>query len=442
MSDTQTPLPPHGHNQQPHSALSLNGKTVEFPVYSGSIGPDVVDISKLYAQTGAFTYDPGFTSTASCKSAITFIDGDEGVLLYRGYPIDQLAEQGDFLETCHLLLYGDLPSRHQYLDFKNRVTYHTLLHEQMSRFYTGFRRDAHPMAVMVGVVGALSAFYHDSLDITDPVQRDIAALRMIGKMPTIAAMAYKYSVGQPFIYPRNDLDYAANFLYMTFAVPCEEYKINPILARAMDRIFILHADHEQNASTSTVRLAGSSGANPFACIAAGIACLWGPAHGGANEAALKMLTEIGTVDRIPEFIAKAKDKNSNFRLSGFGHRVYKNYDPRAKVMQTTCKEVLEITGTKNDPLLQVAMELERIALEDEYFVERKLYPNIDFYSGITLKALGFPTSMFTVLFAIARTVGWIAQWKEMIVDPDQKIGRPRQLYVGPEKRDYVALESR
>ncbi|MBC8048634.1 MAG: citrate (Si)-synthase [Chitinophagales bacterium] len=442
MSDTQTPLPPQGHNQQPHSALSLNGKTVEFPVYSGSIGPDVVDISKLYAQTGAFTYDPGFTSTASCKSAITFIDGDEGVLLYRGYPIDQLAEQGDFLETCHLLLYGDLPSRHQYLDFKNRVTYHTMLHEQMSRFYTGFRRDAHPMAVMVGVVGALSAFYHDSLDITDPVQRDIAALRMIGKMPTIAAMAYKYSVGQPFIYPRNDLDYAANFLYMTFAVPCEEYKINPILARAMDRIFILHADHEQNASTSTVRLAGSSGANPFACIAAGIACLWGPAHGGANEAALKMLMEIGTVDRIPEYIAKAKDKNSNFRLSGFGHRVYKNYDPRAKVMQTTCKEVLEITGTKNDPLLQVAMELERIALEDEYFVERKLYPNIDFYSGITLKALGFPTSMFTVLFAIARTVGWIAQWKEMIVDPDQKIGRPRQLYVGPEKRDYVALESR
>ncbi len=442
MADTQTPLPQRGHNEKLHGSLSLNGKTVEFPVYSGSIGPDVVDISKLYAQTGAFTYDPGFTSTASCKSAITFIDGDEGVLLYRGYPIDQLAEQGDFLEACHLLLYGDLPTRHQYLDFKNRVTYHTMLHEQMSRFYTGFRRDAHPMAVMVGVVGALSAFYHDSLDITDPVQRDIAALRMIGKMPTIAAMAYKYSVGQPFIYPRNDLDYAANFLYMTFAVPCEEYKINPILARAMDRIFILHADHEQNASTSTVRLAGSSGANPFACIAAGIACLWGPAHGGANEAALKMLMEIGTVDRIPEFIAKAKDKSSAFRLSGFGHRVYKNYDPRAKVMQTTCREVLEITGTKNDPLLQVAMELERIALQDEYFIEKKLYPNIDFYSGITLKALGFPTSMFTVLFAIARTVGWIAQWKEMIVDPDQKIGRPRQLYVGPEKRDYVALESR
>ncbi len=442
MADTQSSLPPHGHNEKPKGSLSLDGKTVEFPVYSGSIGPDVVDISKLYAQTGAFTYDPGFTSTASCKSAITYIDGDEGVLLYRGYPIDQLAEQGDFLETCHLLLYGDLPSRHQYLDFKNRVIYHTMLHEQMSRFYTGFRRDAHPMAVMVGVVGALSAFYHDSLDITDPVQRDIAAIRMIAKMPTIAAMAYKYSVGQPFIYPRNDLDYAANFLYMTFAVPCEEYKINPILARAMDRIFILHADHEQNASTSTVRLAGSSGANPFACIAAGIACLWGPAHGGANEAALKMLMEIGTVDRIPEFIAKAKDKSSNFRLSGFGHRVYKNYDPRAKVMQTTCKEVLEITGTKNDPLLQVAMELERIALQDEYFVEKKLYPNIDFYSGITLKALGFPTSMFTVLFAIARTVGWIAQWKEMIVDPDQRIGRPRQLYVGPEKRDYVALESR
>ncbi|MDX2265700.1 MAG: citrate synthase [Hyphomicrobiales bacterium] len=431
----------NGEQKSP-STFHLNGKSFEFPVYSGSIGPDVVDISKLYAQTGAFTYDPGFTSTASCKSAITFIDGDEGVLLYRGYPIDQLAEQGDFLEACHLLLYGDLPNRHQYLDFRNRVVYHTMLHEQMSRFYTGFRRDAHPMAVMVGVVGALSAFYHDSLDITDPVQRDIAAIRMIAKMPTIAAMAYKYSVGQPFIYPRNDLDYASNFLYMTFAVPCEEYKVNPVLSRAMDRIFVLHADHEQNASTSTVRLAGSSGANPFACIAAGIACLWGPAHGGANEAALKMLMEIGTVDRIPEYIAKAKDKNSAFRLSGFGHRVYKNYDPRAKVMQQTCKEVLEITGTKNDPLLQVAMELERIALQDDYFVEKKLYPNIDFYSGITLKALGFPTSMFTVLFAIARTVGWIAQWKEMIVDPDQRIGRPRQLYVGPGKRDYVPLEAR
>jgi citrate synthase len=439
MADTKSP---GGGEHKPNSSFNLHGKAFEFPVYGGTIGPDVIDISKLYAQTGAFTYDPGFTSTASCKSAITFIDGDEGVLLYRGYPIDQLAEQGDFLETCHLLLYGELPSRAQYLDFRNRVTYHTLLHEQMSRFYTGFRRDAHPMAVMVGVVGALSAFYHDSIDITDPVQRDIASIRMIAKMPTIAAMAYKYSVGQPFIYPRNDFDYATNFLYMTFAVPCEEYKPNPILARAMDRIFILHADHEQNASTSTVRLAGSSGANPFACIASGIACLWGPAHGGANEAALKMLMEIGTVDRIPEYIARAKDKNSNFRLSGFGHRVYKNYDPRAKVMQQTCREVLEITGTKNDPLLQVAMELERIALQDEYFIEKKLYPNIDFYSGITLKALGFPTSMFTVLFAIARTVGWIAQWKEMIVDPDQRIGRPRQLYVGPAKRDYVTLENR
>ncbi len=424
------------------ATLTVNNKLIELPVYSGSVGPDVIDISKLYSKTGCFTYDPGFTSTGSCKSAITYIDGDEGVLLYRGYPIDQLAEQGDFLETCHLLLYGDLPNQDQYLDFKNRVTYHTMIHEQMIKFFTGFRRDAHPMAVMVGVVGALSAFYHDSIDITDPVQRDIAALRMIAKMPTIAAMAYKYSIGQPFIYPRNDLDYAANFLYMTFAVPCEEYKVNPILARAMDRIFVLHADHEQNASTSTVRLAGSSGANPFACIAAGIACLWGPAHGGANEAALKMLMEIGTVDRIPEYIKRAKDKDDPFRLMGFGHRVYKNYDPRAKVMQQTAKEVLEIVGIKNDPLLQVAMELERIALEDEYFIEKKLYPNIDFYSGITLKALGFPVSMFTVLFAIARTVGWIAQWKEMIADPDQKIGRPRQLYTGPVRRDVIARDKR
>ncbi len=424
------------------AALTVHGKQHDYPVLSGSIGPDVVDISKLYANEGVFTYDPGFTSTASCKSTITYIDGEQGILLYRGYPIDQLAEHGNFLETCHILLYGDLPNKEQYLDFKNRVTYHTMLHEQMNRFYSGFRRDAHPMAVMVGTVGALSAFYHDSLDINDPVQRDIASIRMIAKMPTIAAMAYKYSVGQPFIYPRNELDYASNFLYMNFAVPCEEYKVNPILSRAMDRIFILHADHEQNASTSTVRLAGSSGANPFACVAAGIACLWGPAHGGANEAALKMLEEIGTVDRIPQYIKRAKDKNDNFRLSGFGHRVYKNYDPRARVMQKTCKEVLEIVGIKNDPLLQVAMELERIALEDEYFIEKKLYPNIDFYSGITLKALGFPTSMFTVLFAIARTVGWIAQWKEMIVDPEQRIGRPRQLYVGEKARDYIPLESR
>ncbi len=424
------------------ATLTVANKQYELPVYSGAVGPDVVDISKLYGESGHFTYDPGFTSTASCKSNITYIDGEQGVLLYRGYPISQLAEHGNFLETCHLLLYGDLPNKEQYLDFKNRVTYHTMLHEQMNRFFSGFRRDAHPMAVMVGTVGALSAFYHDTTDINDPVQRDIASIRMIAKMPTIAAMAYKYSAGQPFIYPRNELDYASNFLYMTFAVPCEEYKVNPVLSRAMDRIFILHADHEQNASTSTVRLAGSSGANPFACIAAGIACLWGPAHGGANEAALKMLMEIGTVDRIPEYVKRAKDKNDSFRLSGFGHRVYKNYDPRARVMQRTCKEVLEIVGVHNDPLLQVAQELERIALEDDYFIEKKLYPNIDFYSGITLKALGFPTSMFTALFAIARTVGWIAQWKEMIVDPEQKIGRPRQLYIGEGPRDYTPLETR
>ncbi len=425
-----------------HASLTLDGKSYDLPLMSGAIGPSVIDITKLYRDTGHFTFDPGFTSTASCKSTITYIDGDEGVLLYRGYPIDELAEQGDFLETCHLLLYGELPTRDQYDDFDNRVTYHTMIHEQMSRFFTGFRRDAHPMAIMVGVVGALSAFYHDSTDINDPVQRDIAALRMIAKMPTIAAMAYKYSIGQPFVYPRNELNYATNFLYMCFAVPCEEYRCDPILARAMDRIFVLHADHEQNASTSTVRLAGSSGANPFACVAAGIACLWGPAHGGANEAALKMLEEIGSVDRIPEFIERAKDKNDPFRLMGFGHRVYKNYDPRAKVMQQTAREVLDLVGVHDDPLLQVAQELEKIALEDPYFVERKLYPNIDFYSGITLKALGFPNSMFTVLFAVARTVGWIAQWKEMIADPDQKIGRPRQLYVGPPQRSYIPVQSR
>ncbi|ADP72401.1 citrate synthase I [Rhodomicrobium vannielii ATCC 17100] len=444
MSSTDTNSAHHKGDAKPNGSatLILQNKQIELPVYSGSVGPDVVDISKLYGQSGAFTYDPGFTSTASCKSDITFIDGDKGVLLYRGYPIDQLAENGNFLETCHLLLYGELPNKQEYLQFRNRVTYHTMIHEQMNKFFSGFRRDAHPMAVMVGTVGALAAFYHDSIDINDPVQRDLAAIRMIAKMPTIAATAFKYSIGQPFIYPNNQLDYASNFLYMMFAVPCEEYKVNPVLSRAMDRIFVLHADHEQNASTSTVRLAGSSGANPFACIAAGIACLWGPAHGGANEAALKMLMEIGTVDRIPEFIKRAKDKNDNFRLSGFGHRVYKNYDPRARVMQKTCKEVLDIVGVKNDPLLQVALELERIALEDEYFVEKKLYPNIDFYSGITLKALGFPTSMFTVLFAVARTVGWIAQWKEMIADPEQKIGRPRQLYIGEPQRDYVPLDLR
>jgi len=401
-----------------------------------------VDVGKLYRDTGCFTYDPGFTSTANCVSRITYIDGDDGVLLYRGYPIDQLAEQSNFLEVCYLLLHGELPTREQYDSFRATITRHTMLHEQMTRFYTGFRRDAHPMAVMVGVVGALSAFYHDSTDINDPEQRAVASHRMIAKMPTIASMAYKYSIGQPFIYPRNDLDFTSNFLQMCFAIPCEPYIVSPVLTKALDRIFILHADHEQNASTSTVRLAGSSGANPFACIAAGIACLWGPAHGGANEAALNMLSEIGTVDRIPEYIKKAKDKNSGFRLMGFGHRVYKNYDPRAKVMQKTCHEVLDAVGMKNEPLLEVAMELERIALQDEYFIEKKLYPNIDFYSGITLRALGFPVSMFTVLFAIARTVGWIAQWKEMIEDPEQKIGRPRQLYIGPTERPYAPVERR
>ncbi|MGH6826797.1 citrate synthase [Methyloceanibacter sp.] len=420
----------------------LAGSHHELPVRKGTLGPDVIDITTLYAETGHFTYDPSFTSTASCESKITFIDGEKGVLLYRGYPIDQLAEQGTFMETCYLLLYGELPTKEQYETFCNLITRHTMVHEQMTRFYTGFRRDAHPMAVMVGVVGALSAFYHDSIDIKDPRQREMASVRMIAKMPTIAAMAYKYSIGQPFIYPRNELDYSSNFLHMCFAVPCEEYKVDPILARAMRRIFILHADHEQNASTSTVRLAGSSGANPFACISAGIACLWGPAHGGANEAALEMLQEIGSVDRIPEYVKRAKDKNDSFRLMGFGHRVYKNYDPRARIMQKTCHEVLEAVGHKDDPILQVAMELERIALNDDYFIEKKLYPNIDFYSGITLKALGFPTDMFTVLFAIARTVGWIAQWKEMIEDPSQRIGRPRQLYTGAIERSYIPIEAR
>ncbi|MDP4823841.1 MAG: citrate synthase, partial [Aestuariivirgaceae bacterium] len=408
--------------------LVIGGKELEMPMKKGSIGPDVMDISSLYAQAKMFTFDPGFTSTASCESKITYIDGDEGVLLYRGYPIEQLAEHGDFIETCFLLLYGKLPSLAERKEFEDAITHHTMIHEQMSRFFTGFRRDAHPMAIMVGTVGALSAFYHDSTDINDPHQREIASRRMIAKLPTIAAMTYKYSIGQPFVYPRNDLSYASNFLHMCFAVPCEPYKVNPVLARAMDRIFTLHADHEQNASTSTVRLAGSSGANPFACIAAGIACLWGPAHGGANEAALQMLSEIGHVDNIPKYIEKAKDKNDPFRLMGFGHRVYKNYDPRAKIMQKTAHEVLQELGIKDDPLLDVAVELEQIALKDPYFVERKLYPNIDFYSGITLRALGFPTSMFTVLFALARTVGWIAQWREMIEDPSQRIGRPRQLY--------------
>ena len=424
------------------ATLTVEGKTVDFPVLSGTVGPDVIDISKLYAQTGMFTYDPGFTSTGSCESKITYIDGDEGILLYRGYPIEQLAEKGDFLETCYLLLYGELPTKAQKEDFDNRVTRHTMVHEQMARFFQGFRRDAHPMAVMVASVGALAAFYNDSTDISDPTQRMIASMRMIAKIPTLAAMAYKYNVGQPFVYPKNSLDYASNFLQMCFSVPCEEYKVNPVMAEALDKIFILHADHEQNASTSTVRIAGSSGANPFACIAAGIACLWGPAHGGANEAALQMLAEIGTVDKIPEFIAKVKDKNSTVRLMGFGHRVYKNYDPRAKIMQQMCHKVLAETGHQNDPLLHVAMELEKIALSDEYFIQRKLYPNVDFYSGITLKAMGFPTSMFTVLFAVARTVGWISQWSEMIQDPQQKIGRPRQLYSGATSRDYVGIDKR
>ncbi|KAG1668208.1 Citrate synthase [Nymphon striatum] len=424
------------------SKLSIGSEDFEFAIKSGSVGPDVIDIGKLYAQTGKFTLDPGFTSTASCDSKITYIDGNEGVLLHRGYPIDQLADNGDFLEVCYLLLYGELPTKAQKEDFDHRVTHHTMVHEQMSKFFSGFRRDAHPMAIMCGVVGALSAFYHDSTDISDEHQRMVASLRLIAKMPTIAAMAFKYHTGQPFVYPKNNLDYSANFLRMCFAVPCEEYEVNPVLARAMDKIFILHADHEQNASTSTVRLAGSSGANPFACIAAGIACLWGPAHGGANEAALNMLSEIGHVDRIPEYIARAKDKNDPFRLMGFGHRVYKNYDPRAKIMQKTTHEVLAELGIKDDPLLDVAMELEQIALTDPYFIEKKLYPNIDFYSGITLKALGFPTTMFTVLFALARTVGWIAQWKEMIEDPSQRIGRPRQLYTGATMRDYVDIAKR
>jgi len=422
--------------------LAVNGKTVQLPVRSAAIGPDVVDVQRLYRDTGCFTYDPGFTSTANCSSKITYIDGDEGVLLYRGYPIEELADKSNFLESCYLLLHGELPNKAEFTEFEKTITRHTMVHEQMTRFFTGFRRDAHPMAIMVGTVGALSAFYHDSTDINDQSQRMIASHRMIAKMPTIAAMAYKYSIGQPFIYPRNDLDYTSNFLQMCFAVPCEPYKVDPVLSRALDRIFILHADHEQNASTSTVRLAGSSGANPFACIAAGIACLWGPAHGGANEAALDMLEEIGSVDRIPEYVRKAKDKDDPFRLMGFGHRVYKNYDPRAKVMQKTCHEVLDNLGVRNEPLLQVAMELERIALEDEYFVEKKLYPNIDFYSGITLRAMGFPTSMFTVLFAVARTVGWIAQWKEMIEDPEQKIGRPRQLYIGAGQRSMKPIGER
>ena len=422
--------------------LKIGNKTYNLPIHSPTAGPDVLDIRKLYGQAGVFTYDPGFTSTASCDSTITFIDGDEGVLLHRGYPIDQLAEKSHYLEVCYLLLYGTLPSASELEKFESLVISHTMLHEQMVYFYRGFRRDAHPMAIMTGVVGAMSAFYHDSTDILDAHQRGVASIRLIAKMPTIAAWAYKFSVGQPFIYPRNDLDYASNFLRMCFAVPAEDYEVNPILSRAMDRIFTLHADHEQNASTSTVRLASSSGANPFACIAAGIACLWGPAHGGANQACLEMLKEIGTVDRIPTFISRAKDKNDPFRLMGFGHRVYKNFDPRATVMKQSADEVLELLGVENNPVLQVAKALEKAALEDPYFTSKKLFPNVDFYSGIILEAMGFPTSMFTPIFAVSRTVGWISQWKEMIADPQNKIGRPRQLYLGNTSRDYVDIENR
>ncbi|MDG1744877.1 MAG: citrate synthase [Planktomarina sp.] len=422
--------------------LTLNGTTYDLPVMSPTAGPDVIDIRKLYGQANVFTYDPGFTSTAACDSTITFIDGEAGVLLHRGYPIDQLASQSHYLEVCFLLLNGYLPNAAELEEFESLVTNHTMLHEQMVNFFRGFRRDAHPMAIMTGVVGAMSAFYHDSTDITDQHQREVASIRLIAKMPTIAAMAYKYTVGQPFVYPRNELDYASNFLRMCFAVPAEDYEVNPILSRAMDRIFTLHADHEQNASTSTVRLASSSGANPFACIAAGIACLWGPAHGGANQACLEMLNEIGTVDRIPEFIARAKDKDDPFRLMGFGHRVYKNIDPRATVLKESADEVLELLGVENNPILQVAKELEKAALADPYFVEKKLFPNVDFYSGIILEAMGFPTSMFTPIFALSRTVGWISQWKEMISDPTMKIGRPRQLYCGETTRDYVDIEKR
>ncbi|MCP1471447.1 citrate synthase [Sphingobium sp. OAS761] len=423
------------------ASLNVGGNSYDYAVMDGSVGPQVIDVRKLYANTGMFTYDPGFTSTASCESGLTYIDGDEGVLLHRGYPIGQLAEQSSFMEVSYLLLNGELPSKQELDEFTHTITRHTMVHEQLTTFYRGFRRDAHPMAIMCGVVGALSAFYHDSTDINDPEQRKIASHRLIAKMPTIAAMAYKYSAGQPFVYPRNDLSYTANFLRMTFSVPAEEYIPDPVVVDAMDKIFILHADHEQNASTSTVRLAGSSGANPFACIAAGIACLWGPAHGGANEAALNMLHEIGTVDRIPEYIARAKNKDDPFRLMGFGHRVYKNYDPRATVMQKTAKDVLEKLGV-DDPIFDVAKELEQIALNDPYFIEKKLYPNVDFYSGVILSAIGFPTEMFTVLFALARTVGWVAQWNEMISDPAQKIGRPRQLYTGPVQRDYVPVSAR
>ncbi|MFL9827216.1 citrate synthase [Rhodoplanes sp. SY1] len=420
--------------------LEIDGKTFKLPLRHGTAGPEVVDIGKLYGQAGLFTYDPGFTSTAACESKITYVDGEAGRLLYRGYAVEDLIARGDFLETCYLLLYGELPTVKQKHDFDDKVTRHTMVHEQMVRFYQGFRRDSHPMAVMVGSVGAMSAFYHDSTDIADPHQRMLACIRMIAKMPTIAAMAHKYTTGQPFVYPKNDLSYAGNFLRMCFSVPFEEYQVNEVLARAMDKIFILHADNEQGASTSTVRLAGSSGANPFACIAAGVACLWGPAHGGANEAALKMLATIGKPERIPEFIARAKDPDDPFRLLGFGHRVYKSYDPRAALMRDICREVLAETG--GDPLFDVALELERAAMADEYFVEKKLFPNLDYYSGLTLRAMGFPPAMFTAVFSLARTAGWIAQWMEMIADPSQKIGRPRQLYTGATRREYVPVAKR
>ena len=432
-----------GSHETGHMVLTdpETGNSYNLPVIAGSVGPKVIDIRKLYAESGCFTFDPGFTSTASCESDITYIDGDKGILLHRGYSIEDLAENCNFLEVCYLLMHGELPNKKEYEHYDRTITYHSMVHEQLLNFFRGFRRDAHPMSIMVGVVGALSAFYHDSTDVNDPEQRMIASHRLVAKMPTIAAMAYKYSVGQPFIYPRNDMGYAENFMHMTFAVPAEDYKVSPAVARAMERIFILHADHEQNASTSTVRIAGSSGANPFACISAGISCLWGPAHGGANEAVLTMLEEIGHKDNIPEYLAKAKDKDDPFRLMGFGHRVYKNMDPRAGVLKKSCDEVLGELGVE-DPLLELAQELERIALEDDYFVQRKLFPNVDFYSGIILKAIGFPTSMFTVLFSLARTVGWVAQWNEMISDPKQKIGRPRQLYTGYDKRPFVPFTDR
>ena len=426
-------------------SFSNGSPSIDMPVYHGNLGPDVVDIRKLYAQTGMFTYDPGFLSTASCQSAITYIDGDKGELLYRGYPIEQLATNCDYLETCHLLLYGELPNVDQKTDFVSRVTNHTMVNEQMQFFLRGFRRDAHPMAIMTGLVGALSAFYHDSTDITNPQHRDISAIRLIAKLPTLVSMAYKYTMGQPYMYPKNSHSYAGNFLHMMFATPCEEYKVNPVLERALDRIFILHADHEQNASTSTVRLCGSSGTNPFAAIAAGVACLWGPAHGGANEAALNMLGDIqknGGIEKVGDFIKQVKDKNSGVKLMGFGHRVYKNYDPRAKLMQETCKEVLLEMGLQNDPLFKLAMALEKIALEDDYFVSRKLYPNVDFYSGIVQKAIGIPVPLFTAVFALARTVGWIAQLNEMIGDPEYKIGRPRQLFTGSVQRDVQPIAQR